>query len=100
MAKWSSSFAFALAFEIEAQVRLALGLVRAVALETGVGKDGPDVAVELDRLRKRLPGARDGESAGKNEREKKAFDPEKVHGGSGQCRSNHRVQPSAIPFRR
>ena len=66
-------------FEVEAEAGLALGLVRAVALEAGVGKDGPDVAVELDRPRERLLRARHRKPAGENERGQKAIDPAKVH---------------------
>src|SRR5262249_25812045 len=48
-------------FAIEAQVRLALGGVGAVALVTVFGNDGPDVAIEADRVVRR-EGARGQES--------------------------------------
>jgi hypothetical protein len=35
---------------IQAQARLAAGLVRPVTLETAVGEDGPDIAIELERF--------------------------------------------------
>src|SRR5262249_51743566 len=60
---------------VQAQVGLALGLVRAVAGEAELGQDGPDVAVELD-------GLADGAGHGQGEQE----DGERqggIHGGSG-----------------
>src|SRR5205823_3706913 len=49
-------------FGIEAQVGLALSLIGTMALEADIGKDWPDVAVEFDRWRQRLGGARVGSS--------------------------------------
>jgi hypothetical protein len=39
--------------DIQAQTRLAAGFVRSVTFEAAVGKDGPDIAIELERFRRR-----------------------------------------------
>ena len=66
-------------FDIEAQVRLAPGLVRSVALVTGVRENGPDVAIELDGRRQRLLGAQRGDAGHERERQQKAVVRAKLH---------------------